>query len=114
VVVPEGVTLHLQVLNAVVNKMFKHHLKQLYSEWLLTRDHALTSAGRTVNPSVTLFFSVAPKMIVKGYKECCTSNAMDGTDDNMMWNDSEDGNVRSENEEDEGTDCEDGDSYTDW
>jgi len=33
----------------------------------------------------------------------------------MMWNGSkEDGNVRSECEEDEGTDCEDGDGDTDW
>jgi len=34
---------------------------------------------------------------------------MDGTNDDMLWNDSEaDGNVRSECKEDEGTDCEDG------
>jgi hypothetical protein len=40
---------------------------------------------------------------------------MDGTDVDMLWNDSEeDGNVRSECEEDEGTDCEDSDSDTDW
>ena len=33
----------------------------------------------------------------------------------MLWNDDkEDGNVRSECKEDEGTDCEDGDSDTDW
>jgi hypothetical protein len=31
----------------------------------------------------------------------------------MVWNGSEDGNVRSECEEDECTDCEDGDSDTD-
>lgn len=54
---------------------------------------------------------MAPKMNVKGYKEGCTSNAMDGTNDNMLWNDSENGNVRSEYEEDEDTDC---DSDTDW
>jgi hypothetical protein len=37
---------------------------------------------------------------------------VDGTND-MLWNDSEeDGDVRSECEEDEGTDCEDGDSGT--
>jgi len=48
----------------------------------------------------------------KGYKECCTSNAMDGTDGYMLWNDSEDRNVRSEYE-DESTDCENGDSDTD-
>ena len=39
---------------------------------------------------------------------------MDGTD-NVLWNGSEeDGNVRSEGEEDEGTDCDDGDSDTEW
>ena len=37
---------------------------------------------------------------------CC---GMDGTgDDDMLWN------VMGECEEDEGTDCEDGDSNTDW
>ena len=40
---------------------------------------------------------------------------MDGTDGDVLWNfGEEDGNVRSECEEDEGTDCEDGDSDTDW
>jgi hypothetical protein len=33
---------------------------------------------------------------------------MDGTDDDVLWN------VRSECEEDEGTDCVDGDSDSDW
>jgi len=51
---------------------------------------------------------------VKGFKKCCISNATDETDD-MLWNTSEeDGNVRSECEEDEGTDCADGDSDIDW
>jgi hypothetical protein len=52
-------------------------------------------------------------MIVKGYKGCCISNAMEGTD-GMLWNGSEDRKVRSEYEEDEGTHYEDGDSDTDW
>jgi len=52
---------------------------------------------------------------LKGFKMCCISNQIDETDDDMLWNGSEeDGNVRSECEEDEGTDCEDGDSDTDW
>jgi len=33
---------------------------------------------------------------------------VNGTDDDMLWN------VRSECEEGESTDCEDGDSDTDW
>jgi len=40
---------------------------------------------------------------------------MDGTDEDMLWNGSdEDGDDRSERYEDEGTDCEDGDSDTNW
>jgi hypothetical protein len=43
------------------------------------------------------------------------SNSMDGTEDDMLWNESEEnGNVRSECEKDEGTDCEDGDSDSPW
>ena len=58
---------------------------------------------------------ISPEVIVKGFKKCCISNAMDGTDDDMLWNGSEEnGNVRSECEEDEDTDCEDADSDTDW
>ena len=40
---------------------------------------------------------------------------MDGTDDDMLWNASEENrDIRSECEEDGGTDCEDGNSDTDW
>ena len=59
--------------------------------------------------------SITPEVIVKGLKKCCISKAIDRNDDEMFWNNSEeDGNVRSDCEEDEGTDCEDGDSDTDW
>jgi len=54
--------------------------------------------------------------IVKGFKKCCVYNAVDETDDDdMLWNGSEeDGNVRNECEEDEGTYWLDGDSDIDW
>ena len=40
---------------------------------------------------------------------------MDQTDNDMLWNGSEEhGNITSECEEDEATDCADGDSDTDW
>lgn len=48
-------------------------------------------------------------------QKCCISIAVDGTDVDMLWNGSEEGgNVRGECHEDEGTDCEDADSDTDW
>jgi hypothetical protein len=57
---------------------------------------------------------ISPEVMMKDFKKCCISNAMDGIDDGMLWNGSEeDGNVRSGCQEDEGTDCEDRDSDTD-
>jgi len=53
---------------------------------------------------ITAWQNISPEVTVKGFKKRCVSNAVDG-------------NVRSECEEgkeDEGTDCEDGDSDGDW
>jgi hypothetical protein len=104
-----------------MNKPFTDHQKQLCSEWHLTGAHVFTPAGRIKKPNVTLCHwfimasqHISPEVIVKGFKKCYISNAVDGTDDDLLWNDSEeDGNVRSECGKNEGTDCEDGDSDTD-
>ena len=64
---------------------------------------------------ITTWQCISPKLIVKGFEKCCISNAVDETDDDILWNGSEeDGNVRSECEEDEGTECEDEDSDSVW
>jgi hypothetical protein len=87
-----GMTSQLQVLNVVVNKLFKDHVKQLYCKWLLTGGHALIPAGRTKKPVVTVLCQwiimarqhISLEVIVKGFKKCCISNIMDGTDDGML------------------------------
>jgi hypothetical protein len=53
VVIPEGMTSQLQVLDVMVNKPFKDHQKQLSYEWLLAEVCALTPTGRIKKPSVT-------------------------------------------------------------
>jgi hypothetical protein len=64
--------------------------------------------------NITAWQCISPKVNKQGFKKCCISNGMDETED-VLWNGSEeDGEVRSECEGDEGTDCEDGDSDTDW
>jgi hypothetical protein len=57
---------------------------------------------------ITAWQHILPEMTVEGFKKCHLSNAMDHTDDDMLWYGSEgDRNVRIE--------CvEDGDSDTDW
>jgi len=42
---------------------------------------------------------------VRGFKKCCIFNAVDGTDDMLWIGSAENGNGRSECEDDEGTDC---------
>jgi hypothetical protein len=58
---------------------------------------------------------ISPEVILKGFKKCCMSHAVDGTGGDVLWNGGEEeGNVRNECEEEEGTDCGDGDNATDW
>jgi hypothetical protein len=65
--------------------------------------------------SITAWQGISPTVTGNGFKKCCISSAMVGTDDDMLWSGSEEGgNVRGECEEDKGTDCEDEDSDTDW
>jgi len=52
---------------------------------------------------------------VKGFKKCCTFNVKYETDGDMLWNGSEEqGNVRSEGDGDECSNCRDGNRDTDW
>jgi len=56
---------------------------------------------------------ISPEVTVKGFEKCCISSVVEGTDVDMLRDGSEGvGYGRSECEEDEGTDCEDGDSDT--
>jgi hypothetical protein len=45
---------------------------------------------------ITAWQHISPEVIVKGFKKCCISTAMDGTDNDLLWSDNEeDGDVRS-------------------
>jgi len=38
---------------------------------------------------ITAWQRILPEVTMKGFKKCCISNAMDETDDNMLWNGNE-------------------------
>jgi len=63
---------------------------------------------------ITAWQCMSPGVTVKGFKKCCISNTIDEIDDMFSHTSEEDGNVRTKCEEDEGTDCADEDSDTDW
>jgi hypothetical protein len=63
----------------------------------------------------TAWQNISPEDTVKGFKKCCITNAMDGTDDDMLWNGSkENEDIKRKCEGDVGTACEGEDSDTDW
>jgi hypothetical protein len=39
---------------------------------------------------------ISTEIIMKGFKKCCISNAEDGTDDDMLQNNSEDGDSETD------------------
>lgn len=95
VIIPGGMTSQLQVLDVVVNKPFKDHLRQQYSDWLLAGNHSLTPTGKIKKPSIqqlagwisTAWQRITPESIVRGFKKCFISNAMDGSEDDVCWKD---------------------------
>lgn len=120
VIIPGGMTSQLQVLDVVVNKPFKDQLRKHYNDWLLSGNHQLTPTGKIRKPSVALlgqwilasWNDMKSESIVKGFKKCCISNAMDGSEDNVLWQNSEDEDDNEEAEDSEESDNEsDSDSH---
>jgi hypothetical protein len=92
-VIPGGMTSQLQVLDVVINKPFKDHLSQLYNDWLLgVGSHALTPGGKLKKPSLTMLGKwiltawgrISSELILAGFKKCCISSALDGTEDDIL------------------------------
>ena len=58
-------------------------------------DHALTHEGRLKRPSITLWCQwvlkawndIDPAIIIKSFKKCCISNALDGSEDSILYDD---------------------------
>jgi hypothetical protein len=92
VIIPRGMTSQLQVLDVVVNKPFKDHLKRQYSNWLHSADQTYNPTGRMKKPTVSVLCewvleswnAISSDSIIHGFKKCCISNNLDGTEDDML------------------------------
>lgn len=92
-IIPGGMTSILQPLDVCVNRPFKAALKQLYTEWMAADNHTLTPTGRIQRPEVQLLCSwiltawnrIPGDLIRKSFRKCSISNAMDGSDDDILW-----------------------------
>lgn len=95
VIIPGGMTSILQPMDAVVNKPFKAALKVKWAEWMINGEHTFTKGGNmrkvdmpTICQWIVSAWKELPiKTVVKGFKKCCISNMLDGTEDDILWMD---------------------------
>ena len=111
-IIPGGLTSQLQPLDVSLNKPFKDAVRILWTEWMVGE---LTREGRLKRPSITLWCQwvltawekVAPAIVIKSFKKCSISNALDGTEHGMLYEDD------SESDTDPFADLDDDDQYDD-
>lgn len=98
-VIPGGLTSVLQPLDVSVNKPFKDYVRKMYVEWMASGEHGLTPTGRIKRPPletvcewiVAAWDMVSPSIVEHSFKKTGLSNALDGTEDDALWEGSDGG-----------------------
>ena len=94
-VIPNRMTSVLQPMDVSINKPFKDRLRQQYLTWISDPASELTETGkikRTAPSEVARWVSAAWKaipesIIIRSFKNCCISNSLDGSEDDILWED---------------------------
>ena len=95
VVIPGGTPTALQPMDVSINKPFKDRLRQHYLTRIADPARELTETGKIKRPApseIAWLVSAASKaipesIIVRSFKKCYISNALDGTEDDILRED---------------------------
>lgn len=96
--IPGGCTGILQPADVSWNRPFKAAMQECYDEWLFNGQHTFTANGNRRPPPLPLFLTwikqswdkITPDIIRKSFKKCGLSNAMDGTEDDLLFQSDDD------------------------
>ena len=94
-IIPGGMTSILQPLDISVNKPMKVMLRRRWNDWYCDGEHTFTASGNMRKPTLLdvctwvndAWEELDPAIIVKAFKKCSISNALDGTEDDILWED---------------------------
>ena len=83
----------LQPLDVSINKPFKDRMRVKLQNWMLEGQHSFTARGRIRKVELDeicrwirdAWDSIPPEMIAKSFRKCCITNALDGTEDEEIW-----------------------------
>ncbi|XP_072135172.1 polycystin-1-like protein 2 [Mobula birostris] len=85
-VIPGGLTSALQPLDVCLNKPFKEFMRRQWNEWMMSGYQSFTPAGNIRAAFVLQSWEeMKAECIVKAFKKCSISNALDGTEDHLLW-----------------------------
>ena len=96
-VIPGGLTPVLQPLDKCLNKPFKDNIRKKYLAWMISGPFEYTPSGKKKAPTRNLVLrwvneawrEIQAEMVVKSFKTCGISNALDGTEDDELYTEDE-------------------------
>ncbi|XP_069606515.1 uncharacterized protein [Ranitomeya imitator] len=96
-IIPVDVTNQLQPLDVSINKPFKAFMREKWNDWMAADHHDLTPAEQLKSPTIpqvckwvkTSWQSIKDETVVRAFEKCGISNALEGSEDNVLHEDSE-------------------------
>jgi len=91
-IIPGGLTSIVQPLDVCLNKPFKDRLRAKWNIWMSSGQFTYTKGGNLRKPEYNIickwileaWAEIPQEMIVKSFKKCGISNAMDGSEDDLF------------------------------
>lgn len=121
-VIPGGLTSVLQPLDVCLNRPFKQYLRELWNEWMVKGKKSYTNSGNMRAPELDVFCQfiidawakVKTESVIKAFKKCCISNALDGSEDDILWDDQDDDDDDVQDDDDDDVQDDDQDDQDEW